>query len=50
MDQMWNTYQLFSLLTVGFWYEGTAAGCDMDELYASLTKRLRLNLLGRMLR
>jgi hypothetical protein len=50
MGRAWATYQLFGLLVVGFWREGTAAGLDMDELYASLAARLRVNLIARSLR
>ena len=49
MDRAWSTYKLFSLIVTGFWVEGTAAGLDMDELFASLTHRLRTNLIARSL-
>lgn len=48
MDRVWNIHQLFCLLVVSFWYEGTAAGLDMEDVYDELTVRLGENLLTRM--
>ena len=48
MGRAWNTYQLFALLTVSMWFEGTAAGLDMALLYVLMERRLRENLLTRI--
>ena len=49
MGRAWATYQLFSLLTLGMWVEGTQAGLDMEEFYEAATQRLRVNLIARSL-
>lgn len=49
MQRCWNINTVFALLIAGFWSIGTEAGVDVEEMFVSLERRLRANLIASQL-
>lgn len=48
MERCWNIHTVFALLIAGFWELAEETGLDPEEMFASMEKRLRENLLTRV--
>lgn len=49
MDRCWNIHIVFSLLIAGFWEVAAELNLDPEELFVSMERRLRANLIASQL-
>lgn len=49
MGPCWNMHTIFALLIASFWEVAAEQGIDPEELFASMERRLRANLIASQL-